>query len=107
MRGKVRLSKDQQVLAELVAGNFVGSALLLSGAPAEVDALTMEPVRAMRWEIGTLERYLAANPETRIIMQRHLARDLAGKLVAYAGAPVTEDTNCTTQNDRQGPNGSS
>jgi len=85
VRGKVRLTKDGQVLAELVAGNFVGSALLLSGAPAEVDAVTIEPVRAMRWEVGTLERYLAANPETRITMQRHLGRDLAGKLVSYAG----------------------
>jgi hypothetical protein len=33
-----------------------------------------------------LERYLAANPEVRIAVQRHLARDLAGKLVSYAGS---------------------
>jgi CRP-like cAMP-binding protein len=80
VRGKVRVTKGDRVIAELGAGNYVGSALLLSGAPAEVDAVAVEPVRAVRWEVGTLERYLSANPETRIVMQRHLARDLAGKL---------------------------
>jgi len=80
VRGKVRLTKDERVLGELVAGEIVGSALLLSGAPADLDAVAVEPVRAVRWEAGTLERYLAANPETRAVMQRHLARDLAGKL---------------------------
>lgn len=85
IRGKVRVNQDERVLGDLVAGDLVGSALLLSGAPADVDAVAVEPVRAMRWEVGTLERYLTANPETRIIMQRHLVRDLAGKLSSYAG----------------------
>jgi hypothetical protein len=80
VRGKVRVTRDERVLGELVAGNLVGSALLLSGVPADVDAVAAEPVRSMRWEVGTLERYLSANPDTRIAMQRHLARDLAGKL---------------------------
>lgn len=80
VRGRVRLARDERVLGELGAGEIVGSALLLTGAPADIEAVVVEPVRAMRWEIGTLERYLAANPETRIVMQRHLARELAGKL---------------------------
>jgi Cyclic nucleotide-binding domain len=80
IRGKVRVARDGCILGELVAGNLVGSALLLSGVPADVDAVAVEPVRAVRWELETLERYLSANPETRIIMQRHLALDLAGKL---------------------------
>jgi len=42
--------------------------------------VAVEPVRAVRWEVETLERYIAANPETRIVMQRHLARDLTRKL---------------------------
>lgn len=84
VRGKVRVTRDGLVLGELVAGNLVGSALLLSGAPADVDAVAVETVRALRWEIATLERYLAANPEVRITMQRHLARDLAGKVVSFA-----------------------
>ena len=83
--GKVQVTKDKQILGELVAGDLVGSALLLTGAMAEADAVVAEPVRAMRWEIGTLERYLAANPETRIVMQRHLARDLAAKLQRLGG----------------------
>lgn len=84
VRGKVQVTKGERVIGELRAGNFVGSALLLSGAPADVDAVAVEPVRAMRWEVGTLERYLSANPETRIVMQGHLARDLAGKVERMA-----------------------
>ena len=84
VHGKVQVMRDGLALGELVAGNLVGSALLLSGAPADVDAMAVEPVRAMRWEVATLQRYLAANPEVRITMQRHLAHDLAGKVVAFA-----------------------
>ncbi len=80
VRGTVQVTRGERVLGELVAGNIVGSALLLSGVPADVDAIAVEPVRAIRWEVETLERYLTANPETRIIMQRQLSRDLAGKI---------------------------
>ena len=80
VRGKVRLSKDGRLLGELGAGDIVGSALVLSGAPAEVDAVTSEPLRALRWEVATLRPYLEADPETRIVFQRNLTHDLAGKL---------------------------
>ena len=86
IRGKVRITKDSRVLGELGAGDFVGSALIFSGIPAEVDAVTVEPGRAMRWELGSLQRYLAANPETRTVMLKHVARDLAGKIERVAGA---------------------
>jgi CRP-like cAMP-binding protein len=80
VRGKVQVTRDERILAELVAGDLVGSAILLSGAQADLDAVAVEPVRAVRWEVETLERYLAANPEARIVMQRHLALDLTRKL---------------------------
>jgi hypothetical protein len=86
VRGKVQVIKDEHILGELVAGNLVGSALLLSGSPADFTAVAMEQVRAVRWDVQTLERYLSANPEIRIMMQKHLARDLAGKLVSVLGA---------------------
>jgi hypothetical protein len=82
VRGTVRVARKEGVLGDLVAGNLVGSALLLSGTPSDVDAVVIEPVRALRWEVETLERYLSANPEVRIVVQRHLARDLGGKLVS-------------------------
>jgi CRP-like cAMP-binding protein len=84
VRGKVRVMRDDRVLGELVAGHIVGSALLLSGVTADVDAVVVEPVRCMRWEVVPFDRYLAANPETRIILQKYLARDLAGKVLAAA-----------------------
>lgn len=80
VRGKVRVTRNDRFLGELVAGNLVGSALLLSGVPADIDAVATDSVRTVRWEIETLQRYLSANPETRIIMQQHLAHDLAGKV---------------------------
>jgi hypothetical protein len=80
VQGTVRISKDERVLGDLIAGDVVGSALILSGVPSNVDAVTVEPVRAMRWHIETLKKYLSANPETRTVMQRHLARDLAAKI---------------------------
>jgi CRP-like cAMP-binding protein len=82
VRGKVRVTRDDRVIGELVAGHIAGSALLLSGVAADVDAVVVEPVRCMRWEVEPLDRYLAANPETRIVLQKYLARDLAGKVLA-------------------------
>jgi len=87
VRGTVRVLKDGQVLGELRAGDIVGSALVLSGAPAEVDAVTVEPVRALRWDVETLRRYLEADLETRSGFQRSLAHDLASKLQRLAAAP--------------------
>jgi hypothetical protein len=84
VRGKVRVTRDDGVFGELVAGHIVGSALLLSGVAAVVDAVVVEPVRCMRWEVEPLVRYLAANPEARIVLQKYLARDLAGKVLAAA-----------------------
>jgi cyclic nucleotide-binding protein len=80
VRGKVRITKDGRVLGELIAGDLIGSALILNGIPANVDAVTVEPMRAMCWRIETLKKYLSANPETRTVLQQHLARDLAGKI---------------------------
>ena len=86
--GKVRVTRDGHVLGVLGAGQLVGSALILSGVPADVEAVVENPVRAMRWQVGTLERYLNANPDTRTAMQRHLARDLAMKVEHLASDSV-------------------
>jgi hypothetical protein len=84
VRGKVQVTIEGRVLGILTPGNLVGSALLLSGIPAQVDARAIEPVRTVRWDTRTLEHYLSANVETRTIMQKHLAIDLAGKLTSVA-----------------------
>jgi CRP-like cAMP-binding protein len=70
------------VIGELVAGHIVGSALLLSGVTSDADAVVVEAVRCMRWEVEPLDRYLAANPETRIVLRKYLASDLEGKVLA-------------------------
>jgi CRP-like cAMP-binding protein len=80
IHGRVQVTSGERVLGELGAGELVGSALLLSGVPANIDASPAEPVRAVRWEAEPLQKYLAADPEVRAILQQFLARDLAGKL---------------------------
>ena len=84
VRGKVRVTQEGRVVGELGPGEIVGSALLLSGVPADVDAVTAEATRTIRWNAATLDRYLDANPETRNLFQQHLARDLAGKVERLA-----------------------
>jgi CRP-like cAMP-binding protein len=83
--GKVRVAKDGRVVGALGAGQLVGSALILSGLQADVEAVVEDPLRAMRWQVDTLERYLNANPDTRTAMQQHLARELALKVEHLAG----------------------
>jgi Popeye protein conserved region len=80
VRGSVRVTRDQRLLGELVPADIVGSALILTGASADVDAVAVEQVRSVRWEVGPLNRYLAGNLETRLMMQNYLGRDLAEKL---------------------------
>jgi CRP-like cAMP-binding protein len=79
-QGKVRIARGERVLGDLLPGNFVGSALLMSGVLSDVDAVVIEPVRAVRWNVATLESYLNAHPETRIAVLSHLSRDLSGKV---------------------------
>ncbi|HEU5310454.1 MAG TPA: cyclic nucleotide-binding domain-containing protein [Candidatus Eisenbacteria bacterium] len=80
VRGKVRVTRAGSDLGLLGPGALVGSALILSGVPADFDAVVEEPVRAVRWRIGALDKYLNAHPDMRIVMQRHLARELSKKL---------------------------
>jgi CRP-like cAMP-binding protein len=87
VRGTVRLSRAGSDIGTLGPGDFVGSALILSGLAADFDAVVEEPVRAVRWQIEVLEKYLNANPEMRIVMQRHLARELSGKVRRLVEGP--------------------
>jgi CRP-like cAMP-binding protein len=88
--GKVKVTSGERVLGELGAGELVGSALLLSGVPADIDASPAEPVRAVRWEAEPLQKYLAADPEVRVVLQQFLARDLAGKLERSLSHDIAE-----------------
>ena len=85
VRGRVQVMREGELIVELGPGEIVGSALLLTGASAEIDAVTTEPTQMIRWHAATLDRYLDTNPETRILLQQHLARDLAGKVERLAG----------------------
>ncbi len=83
--GRVQVKTEGHVIGELGPGEIAGSAILLTGTPANVDAVAVGEVRALRWDVKTLDKYLSANPDTRIVLQRHLARDLAGKVRRILG----------------------
>jgi hypothetical protein len=68
------VTHNGRLVGELGPGTIVGSALLVSGACSEVDAVSTEVTRIIRWNAVALERYLGANPETRNLLRRHLAR---------------------------------
>ena len=85
VHGTVQLMRDGKYFADLAAGSLVGSALLLTGGFSDIDTVAAGSVRTLHWELDILNRYLDANPDTRMVMQRHLMRDLAGKLATYAG----------------------
>ena len=62
LRGKVRVKRDDLVIGELAAGQIVGSALLLSGVAADVDAAVIEMSGAC---VGRLSRSTATWPPIR------------------------------------------
>ncbi len=86
--GKVRVTRDRDVVGVMGAGQLVGSALILSGLPSEVGRGGRGSGPCNSLQVGTLERYLNANPDTRTVMQRHLARDLAMKVTHLAGGSL-------------------
>lgn len=89
IHGRVRVSRDERAIVELAAGNVVGSTLMMTGAPPDVDAVVVEPIRAISWEVVSLERFLAANPETRVTFLSHLSRDFAGQIGFLEDRPFT------------------
>ena len=97
--GNIRITRSGSDIGLLGPGDFVGSALLLSGIPGDFDAVVPEQhVRTIHWRIETLQKYLDANPEVRIVMQRHLARELSGKvekLVKRVVTPTSTTTNAS------------
>jgi hypothetical protein len=96
LQGKARVTDDGRVLGEMGPGEIVGSALLLTGTRADVDAVTVGPARILRWNAATLERYLDGNPETRNLFQQHLTRDLSGKLQRLVQRPGADDERAYT-----------
>jgi len=88
VRGRVQVSRKGQTLGDLGPGEIAGSALLLGGAVPDVDAIAAEPVRCVIWDVKSLQRFLDANVDTRIVLQKHLARDLASKVQRLSGVSV-------------------
>lgn len=87
--GKVRLQENGRNIGELGQGEIVGSALLLTGAVPELDAVVVDRAKVFQWNASTLDRFLNAHPDIRDTFQRHLSRDLAGKVKRLAKEPAT------------------
>ena len=88
--GSVQVRRGEHVLGTLAPGEVIGTALVLLGEPAQIEARFVEPSRYMRWPLATLRTFIDKRPDLRDALLRGVNRDLARKLNALAVRDVPE-----------------
>lgn len=80
--GQGQVERDGRIVAAVGAGDLVGEATVLDGAPATASVVLMADARL--WFVATpvLQSYLSANPAVAAELTSSFARALRGKLVA-------------------------
>lgn len=80
--GKVRLTRvvrgEEQVLADLTAGEFFGEMSILNDKPRSATATVMEDAQLLALDPKTFEAMIKANTEIAVRMIKKLARRLDG-----------------------------
>ena len=61
-------------------GQFMGSISFITDEIAPADYVVLEPMRYLRWDKSSLNRYLTKNPELHAAIQTTLSMDLTEKL---------------------------
>lgn len=79
-RGRLRVSRNGQPIAELRPHEFVGELSYLSGEHATADVTSLEPVRLLHWEPAPLRSLFLREPSLQYAFQSLLNTDLARKL---------------------------
>jgi len=80
--GAVQVRHGGQMLGNPAAGEVIGTATVLLGEPAQIEAQFVEPARYMRWPLATLRTFFDKRPDLRDALLRGVNRDLARKLNA-------------------------
>jgi hypothetical protein len=78
--GSVQVRHGEHALGTLSPGEVIGTATVLLGEPAQIEARFVEPARYMRWPIATLRTFIDKRPDLRDALLRGVNRDLARKL---------------------------
>lgn len=82
--GSVQVRHGEHVLGTLAPGEVIGTALVLLGEPAQIEARFVEPARYMHWPLATLRSFVDKRPDLRDALLRGVNRDLARKLNTLA-----------------------
>lgn len=87
--GRVQVRRGATTLAELPGGFFVGEMSLLTGRPANADAVAVTGLNVHRWERDRLEAIRDRNPKLWTRIQSVIGHDLVEKihLAERSGGP--------------------
>jgi putative ABC transport system ATP-binding protein len=80
IRGKIAAENDGERLGELQPGGFAGATMAMTAEPSPVDAITIEPCRALVWDVETVARLVEKKPKVRAALQGAVSLDLARKV---------------------------
>jgi hypothetical protein len=83
--GQVDVRQDGKSLGTLNPGEAVGLALAFTQEPSPIAAMFQGRGRYMRWRLDAIETFLSRKPEIRAELQRHVNRELAGRVHRAAG----------------------
>ena len=83
--GEVEVERQQQVIASLRDGTFIGEMSFLQDSSATATVRTKRPPRYIAWPADELKKLLKRNPTMDIAMNTVFQLDLAKKL---ATSPV-------------------
>jgi hypothetical protein len=78
--GLVRISRGDEIVAELPGGYFVGEMSLITGQPANADADALGSVDVRQWSTADLDALRARDPALWVKVQSVIGLDLVEKI---------------------------
>ncbi len=80
--GKVSIVANNESIAFIGDGYFVGEMSFLTGEPTAAGAVADEPTEYVCWSVSELQTFLSKHPELLSAFQRVISQDLVHKLRA-------------------------
>ena len=80
--GVANVLVDDNLVAQLRRGDFVGEMSYLTGEPAVADVVASNPIQVIAWKGSDLEKLFAGRPELNSALHQIIGIDLVGKLTS-------------------------
>ena len=80
--GVANVLVDDNLVAQLRRGDFVGEMSYLTGEPAVADVVASNPIQVIAWKSSDLEKLFAGRPELNSALHQIIGIDLVGKLTS-------------------------